>query len=306
MSGIFVYADQPALGAQLVALAATLGQTIHAIALHAEEAETLAKLPVQTVYRLEGASTRPEDHAAGIAELVRTENAALLLVGDTIRGRELAAKVAALLDIALIAGAGEVKLNGGGFEATRMAFSGSVLLTADIDTLTVVTVAAGKRQPAAPGGNGAPIVVRQSVTDGRVGVTGTEAIELGEMNLDSAKVVVGVGRGYDKIEDLQLARDLAEQLNAAVGCSRPLAEDLRWFPGYVGMSGTIISPQLYVATGISGQVQHIVGIRDSKVVIAINKDDKAPIFAAADYGIVGDLYQVLPLLTQAIKNKRNE
>lgn len=306
MSGIFITADQPALSAQLVALAATLGQPIHAIAMSAEQAETLAKLPVQTVFRLDGATSRPEDHAAGIAELVRTEDAAMLIVGDTVRGRELAAKIAALLDVALIAGAGDVKANGAGFEANRMAFSGSVLLTVDIDTLTVLTAPAGKRPAAVPGGSSAPIVVRPSATDGRVKVTGTEAIELGEMNLDSAKVVVGVGRGYDKPEDLQLARDLAEQLNAAVGCSRPLAEDLRWFPSYVGMSGTIISPQLYVATGISGQVQHVVGIRDSKVVVAINKDDKAPIFAAADYGIAGDLYQVLPLLTQAIKNKRNE
>ena len=304
MSGIFVYADQNAHSAQLVALAAELGRPVHAIALQETEAKQLATLPVQGVFLLQGGATRPEDHAEGIADLLRAENAALLLVGDSVRGRELAAKIAAQLDIALIAGAGEVNSNGSGFAATRIAFGGSVIVTADINSLTVLTVPAGKRPAVTASGSEATLTVRASKTDDRVSVTGIEPILKSESNVGSAKSVVGVGRGFDKQEDLQLAQELATALNAAVGCSRPIAEDRRWMPAYVGMSGSIISPQLYVAAGISGQVQHVVGIRDAKVIVAINKDDKAPIFAAADYGIVGDLYQVLPLLTQAIKAKR--
>ena len=120
------------------------------------------------------------------------------------------------------------------------------------------------------------------------------------MNLAAAKVVVGVGRGLEREENLSLARDLAAAIGGEVGCSRPVAEGEKWMPRetYIGVSGVMIKPELYIACGISGQVQHMAGVNQSRVIVAINKDKSAPIFKQCDYGIVGDLSVVLPALTK--------
>jgi electron transfer flavoprotein alpha subunit len=124
------------------------------------------------------------------------------------------------------------------------------------------------------------------------------------VDITEAKIIVCVGRGVEKKEDVELARELAQVLGGEVACSRPVAEELRWLPEevYLGISGKKVKPDLYVGVGVSGQIQHVTGIRDSKVIFAINKDENAPIFEAADYGIVGDLYQVVPKLIQELKS----
>ena len=126
---------------------------------------------------------------------------------------------------------------------------------------------------------------------------GGESVDLG-----TAKRVVGVGRGFAAEADLELARALAVRLGAELACSRPIAEGVNWMPTerYLGVSGATIKPDLYVAIGISGQVQHLVGVNNAKVIVAINKDKNAPVFAHADFGVVGDLYQVLPELTKSL------
>ena len=122
------------------------------------------------------------------------------------------------------------------------------------------------------------------------------------VNLAAATRVVGVGRGFADEADLRLARELAAALGAELACSRPLAEGLGWLPTerYVGVSGATIRPELYLAVGVSGQVQHMVGVNQAKVIVAINKDKNAPVFGQADLGVVGDLYDVLPALTNAL------
>ena len=123
------------------------------------------------------------------------------------------------------------------------------------------------------------------------------------MDLAQAKIIVCVGRGVEKPEDIKLARELADVLGGEVGCSRPIAEELNWLPEefYLGISGKKVKPELYIGLGVSGQIQHVTGIRDSKVIFAVNRDENAPIFEAADYGIVGDLYQVVPKLIEELK-----
>ena len=139
--------------------------------------------------------------------------------------------------------------------------------------------------------------------DGRVAIS--DVTSAGSTGVDIAAVtkLVSVGRGFRKQEDLKLAQDLAAAFNAELSCSRPVAEDEHWLPieRYIGISGHTVKPELYLAVGISGQVQHVVGARESKIIVAVNNDEHAPIFEAADYGIVGDLYEVLPLLTAAVK-----
>ncbi|HLG29472.1 MAG TPA: electron transfer flavoprotein subunit alpha/FixB family protein, partial [Candidatus Brocadiales bacterium] len=124
-----------------------------------------------------------------------------------------------------------------------------------------------------------------------------------KLRIEEADIIVSAGRGLKKKEDLMLIESLAKALGGAVGCSRSVAADLKWLPEehWVGLSGHKVKPKLYIAIGISGQVQHIAGIRDAKTIIAINNDPNAPIFKACDYGIVGDLYDIVPALTNAIR-----
>lgn len=133
-------------------------------------------------------------------------------------------------------------------------------------------------------------------------VSGAEPATTRAVNLAAARRIVACGRGFKAEADLQLARDLAAAMDAELACSRPLAEGSDWFPRdqYVGVSGRHVAPDVYVALGISGQLQHTVGMKDSKVVVAVNTDPQAPIFKQADYGIVGDLYTVLPALSAAL------
>jgi electron transfer flavoprotein alpha subunit len=123
------------------------------------------------------------------------------------------------------------------------------------------------------------------------------------VKLADAPVIVSFGRGVRKKEDIALIEQLAQAVGGAVGCSRPIAEDLRWLPEeqYIGLSGQKVSPKLYLALGISGQIQHLTGIRNSRIIVAVNNDPKAPIFEFSDYGIVADLYQLIPAFTEAIK-----
>ena len=133
-------------------------------------------------------------------------------------------------------------------------------------------------------------------------VSAVEPAGSGPANLAAARRIVAAGRGFKAEEDLQIARDLAAALGAELACSRPLAEGTAWLSKdrYVGVSGMHVAPDLYLAAGISGQVQHTSGMSDSKVVVAVNSDANAPIFEVADYGIVGDLYDVLPAITAAL------
>ncbi|MEW6490687.1 MAG: electron transfer flavoprotein subunit alpha/FixB family protein, partial [Thermodesulfobacteriota bacterium] len=124
-------------------------------------------------------------------------------------------------------------------------------------------------------------------------------------DLADARVVVAVGRGFAAEDDLGLARELAEVLGGEIGCTRPLSEEMHWLPDQacIGLSGVQVKPELYLGIGISGQIQHLTGARGAKVIAAVNQDENAPIFGAADLGIVGDLYQVLPALVREMRKQ---
>jgi electron transfer flavoprotein alpha subunit len=129
------------------------------------------------------------------------------------------------------------------------------------------------------------------------------AKEAGAVNVEEAEVLVCVGRGLAEEGDLSLVQDLAGALGGVVGCTRPLSHENHWLSEdqMVGLSGKVSSPNLYVGVGVSGQIQHVVGIMDAKLIVAINSDKNAPIFKVADYGIVGDLYQVVPKLLEQLQ-----
>lgn len=131
---------------------------------------------------------------------------------------------------------------------------------------------------------------------------GTKAVPREGADLTKCDVVVGAGRGFAEEADLQMARDLCAKVGAELGCSRPLAENVDWLPRnlYIGVSGLQLAPKAYIALGISGQMQHMVGVQGADTIIAVNKDQNAPIFKQCDYGIVGDIYKVLPALIEAL------
>ncbi|MDP9800753.1 electron transfer flavoprotein alpha subunit [Arcanobacterium wilhelmae] len=250
---------------------------------------------VDEVIAIDPAGKPVEAFAPVVAELVAAGDGDLVLAPNRPAERVLAGAVAARLDAPLLLGLKAVSATG----ATLSRFGG---ITTEEVTLAgpAVAVLDGGGEVA-----GEAVAPTSAAGDGAyaVSVEGEEVSATEAVNLGAAKRIVAAGRGFAAEEDLQLARDLAAALGGALAASRPLAEGAGWMPhdSYIGVTGQHVSPELYVAAGISGQLQHTAGMVDSGCVVAINKDENAPIFELADYGIVGDLYEVLPALTAALK-----
>lgn len=299
MSATFVYSDDISLAAELIGLASSLGSEVSVIALDTQAAEGLASVGATTVEFLEGASSLPENNSKAIASLLRDRNASLFLVGATPCGRDLAAQVAGFMDCAMVSDIAEISNIGGRITTKRIIFGGAVVAEVSGVGFTVATVPAGLHDPTE--GN-AQIVTTTIAVDERLKCISSAQIGSQGINVADAERVVSVGMGLDSESDLKLILDLASALDAGIACSRGIAEEREWLPQnqYVGISGLHIKPRIYLAVGISGQVQHMVGVRDAKIIVAINKDPNAPIFDSCDYGIVGDLYQVIPSLIKEL------
>ena len=243
-----------------------------------------------------------EDYTPALVEMAKAETPAVILVGATKRGKDIAAQMASLLDAPCVSD-GKMSIAGDTKTVTRMIYGGMAVKTMTTTAPGVVmTVAAKSFDPLEAGAAGA-VETMPAPAASKVTVTGREPKAAGGVDLSAAAKVVGIGRGFADKADMKYAEDLAAAMGAEMACSRPIAEFFKWMPeeSYLGISGQIIKPQLYVAAGISGQAQHISGIRDSKIIVAVNKDENAPMFAQSDYYIVGDIKEVLPALTAAIK-----
>jgi electron transfer flavoprotein alpha subunit len=302
MTGIFTFSEDRALAKQLLTpaleLKQKLGQPITALALDAAVADELAGLGADKVLVL------PAAWVEGLADAVHglVAEASIVLVGGSQRGKHLAAHVAAKLGAGLSTDAKALSAEGDKLVATRILYAGLAVCEEELSFPAVATIPARTfLAPAAAAQKGAVETV--SVTaDNRVTITSTTPTDSSGIDITAANKLVSVGRGFRAKDDLKLASELAARLKGEVACTRGIAEDEHWLPieRYIGISGQIVKPELYLAVGLSGQVQHMVGARESKIIVAINSDERAPIFEAADYGIVGDLYNVLPLLTAAI------
>ena len=242
-----------------------------------------------------------------LAAFCTAEKPDLVLVGSTALGKDLAPKAAAKLGCACISDAVGLK-HEGGWEIRRPVFAGKCYADVTFTTpLAIVGIRpnafvmaenakAGAAATFAPGLDGATSKAR---------VTGVEASAGGKVTLTEAEIVVSGGRGIKGPENYPLIEKLAETLGAAAGASRAIV-DAGWvdYSHQVGQTGKTVAPKLYIACGISGAIQHLAGMSSSKCIVAINKDANAPIFKVADYGIVGDLFEVLPPLTDAVGKLR--
>jgi len=240
-----------------------------------------------------------EHYAPTIINLIKTEQPSLVLVESSRKGRLMAGIIAAAMGTSVLADAAEITVDNG-VVTQRMVYGGAALSTErSTAPTTVATVSAGIFE-ATDTGKAANLVEVPFIAPAPTVKCLERKIKAGEsVNLRAAKRIVAVGRGFTSPEELQLAEQLAAAIGAEVGCTRPIAEEEKWMDKarYIGVSGVMAKPELYIGIGISGQVQHMVGVSSARTIIAINSDKNAMIFNQCDYGIVGDLKTVLPALT---------
>ena len=300
MSEIWVISEQTGTILELIAHAKGLSpdERIVAWTFSPEVAELAASHGADLVKQLTGGS-RPEAWIDTIIAQAQAAKPSTILLGTSKRAKGIAARVAAALDTGLITECISVERKEE-FISQRYIYGGLCVATEETSSIPfMATMAVKMVEPLSE-----VSAVEIEVLEGAKEVC--KVIELREnqatSNLSEANVVVCVGRGITKEEDIEMANRLAKALGGEVGCTRPIAEDLHWMPeeNYIGISGQVVKPTVYIGLGVSGQIQHLAGIRDSKTIIAIEKNENAPIIEAADYALVGDLYEILPALLNAI------
>lgn len=276
-----------------------------------EFAEEYIKQGADKVYKAgkELGEAKAEETADILEALAKEEGEDILLIASTKSGKELAPRVAAKLDAGCASDSTKLTLEDGNLVSERIVYSGNGIAKEKFNSFpAVVTIPAKAYDPLPEDGSRSGEVIDKdiSTSDHPSKILSSQKMVSEGVNVEDAEVIVSCGRGFKNSDDLKMIEELAGILHGnALGCSRPIAADLKWLSEdhWIGLSGHKVKPKLYFACGISGQIQHVAGMRDSGIIVAINKDEDAPIFNSADYGIVGDLYTVLPKLIDAIKQK---
>ncbi|MSR74495.1 MAG: electron transfer flavoprotein subunit alpha/FixB family protein [Planctomycetes bacterium] len=307
--GVLKHASLAALG-EAARLAPAVGGGVTALLLGpgaealAEDAGPRGADRVLTMQGIERWST--EAAANAVVAALRSVDAAFVFVSATTQGRDLAPAVAARLDAAYLADCTQLSAHAGTLHAQRPVYAGKAMLStrpmAEPAVFSLRPGAFDAWSGPATAGTVSALHHTPAATDFSAVVTAIAAASSGAKDVAEADIVVSGGRGLGSAEGFKALEDLAAVLGAAVGASRAVV-DLGWRPHseQVGQTGKVVAPKLYIACGISGAIQHLAGMTTSKVIVAINKDAEAPIFKVADYGIVGDVAEVLPALTAALR-----
>jgi len=292
-------------------LADQLGEEVGAVlcgsGVEAMAAE-LGKYGVDKVYVADNPALEPyttDAHAAAIAKIVKENDPAILLLAASAQGKDLSPSLVGKLATGMATDCTDVKIDGGKLVAVRPMYAGKCFGEVVIDTFPQMASLRPNVFTIVEGAKAGEVVKFDAGLD--AGALKTKVAEIqkeasGKIDVAEANIIVSGGRGMKGPEGYGILEELAGLLGAAVGASRA-AVDAGWRPqsDQVGQTGKVVSPNLYIACGISGAIQHLAGMSSSKYIVAINKDAEAPIFARADYGVVDDLFKVVPVLTQEVK-----
>ena len=270
---------------------ATLGEYGAGKVLHANAGDSLPSAPV----------------AAALAARVESDRPELILLGQAYTDRDVAGRLAARLGVGILSNVSEVRLIDDGVETEHEIFGGAQIAVATATGNPSIVLVRPKSFPAEPGDGGSPDVEVLDLADAGASaarVVESHVEEREGPQLSEASIVISGGRGLGSAEAYDLVEQLGKQLGAATGATRAIV-DSGWVPyaKQVGQTGKTVKPDIYIAAGVSGAMQHLVGMKDSKTIIAINKDPDAPIFSVADLGIVGDVHKVLPKLIAALESR---
>ena len=294
------------------AIAKQLGCTTEALVLGTtqEDLTSLGMHGANKVHQLKNDAFNFLDvkvHATLVAAAAKKINATVVVFAHNINGKAIAPAVAVRLGAGIVTGACSLPNTSNGFEVTKTVFSGKAFASIKIETpIKVIAINQNSFGLVAYNNSATLEMIDLPIPTASIKITKVEKIE-GEIPLTEANLVVSGGRGLKGPENWGILLDLAKALGAATACSRPVS-DSDWRPHHehVGQTGIQIAPNLYIAIGISGAIQHLAGVNRSKTIVVINKDPEAPFFKAADYGVVGDAFDIVPKLTAAVlKAKTN-
>lgn len=274
-------------------------------------AEVLGRHGVQSLIALTGPDFEhysSDGFAAALAEVIRRTEPEVVLFPATAWGKDLAPRVSGILGAGLVTDCTELENVGGDILATRPVYAGKAFQRVRVEGTPKMFSLRPNVQPVRETGNEAAQLATMDLDGaGAMPIARVTGVDRGAdaVELTEASIIVSGGRGMKAPENFRLLDEMAAVLGAAVGSSRPVADD-GWVPHsyHVGQTGKVVSPDLYFAIGISGAIQHVAGISSSKCIVAVNSDAEAPIFKVANYGIVGDLFQVVPALTDALREHK--
>lgn len=321
--GVLVFSESPSLVPELLSKGRELSDKLEthlaAVALGddvSEDGNEFAKFGADKIYLVQDRSLRMFEihaYAAALSEVIRMYLPDVVLIGATRSGLELAPRVAERLETGCCTDCTKLDVDAERkcVIVERLVFGGNVTETLVVRSKPqIFTVPKGMYQPLERDLTriGETTRTQPRTTESPIRVLDRKAKRFGGVRIAEAEAIVSFGRGLRRREDIPIIEELARSINGVVGCSRPVAEDLKWLPvdQYVGLSGQKVAPKVYIACGISGQIQHITGIQNARIIVSINADPEAPIFEYADYGIVGDLYKVVPELTEAFRRLLNK
>lgn len=288
-------------------LAEQLGTKANALVLGplADNAATLGNYGIQKVYTVADAALKNMDavlYTKVIAQVAEASAADVVVFSNNSSAKAIAPRLSVRMKAGLVSGAVSLPDTGNGFVVRKSVFSGKAFANVNITTAKkIITLNQNSFTISNTGGIAETEAFNAVIDAPSIEVTAVDKVT-GEVPLSEADIVVSGGRGLKGPENWHLVTDLAQLLGAATACSRPVA-DVHWRPHHehVGQTGLAIAPNLYIAIGISGAIQHLAGVNRSKTIVVINKDPEAPFFKAADYGIVGDAFEVMPKIIDAVK-----
>jgi electron transfer flavoprotein alpha subunit len=315
---VLVYSDDKKITLELLSkgkeLTKELGKKLTAVII-GKDGDALAKeyishgADIVFIVETELEHFKAEEYAGFLEKIIKEKNSETVLIGSNKNGKELASRLAGKLNTGCIIDCINLFIKNKKLTVERVVYSGNAIAEQQFNSKPeIVTIPPKVFNPLQVDPNHKGEIVKKKFDAEKYNskIMKIQEMKAGDVNVEEAEIIVSCGRGFKNKDDIKLVNELAYALKGkTVGCSRPIAADLKWLSEdhWIGLSGHKVKPKLYIAAGISGQIQHIAGMRDSGIIVAINKDPEALIFKSADYGIVGDLYEVLPKLTNAVKEK---